>query len=182
MSKKQEEELEKKLRQLEASLKDESQNTQLPSSKAKSTGMSAFDRIADRSGASADEAKTPGQESADLQILGGGIAIAIGIFAVLSHIRVTSGFPMWGGGGEGGLAILGVIAGLGMIFYNYKNKMGWIVLGGTLLATILLVLSRLSLYFVPLDMFGLIFIFLPFALGGALLAKGLIKQKSKEDS
>lgn len=174
MAKKEEEEIKLKLKELEETLKEEASN--VPASKRGGTGMSAFDKL--NSGG-----KSESGTSSDFNLLGGGALVLLGIVAVMSHIHVSSGWG-WGtaGAGEGGLTVLGIVVGLGMVFYNYKNLVGWLILGGTIVGTILLVLSRLRLMMDPMNLIGLIFIFLPFALGAALIAKGLVGQKkSKED-
>lgn len=173
--KKEEEEIQLKLKELEDTLKEEAAN--LPASKSKATGMSAFDKLSNASG------KEESGLSSDFNLLGGGALVLLGIVAVMSHIHVSSGWGFGPGAGEGGLTILGIVVGLGMVFYNYKNLAGWLVLGGTIVGTILLVLSRLRLMMDPMNLIGLIFIFLPFALGAAMIAKGLKGQKkAKEDS
>ena len=198
MASKPEEEIEVKLRQLEANLKEETGGN-VPAAREKKGGMSAFDKLNKKSSKNFGELGEFGgltdkdEESsmhADLNMLGGGVLTIFGFILVLSHIHVTSGGGgYWGmgnyGAGEGGMVILGIIIGFGMIFYNYKNLFGWLVVLGTLVGTVLLVLSRLHLWFDPMNMLSLIFIFLPFALGGALIAKGLVAhhkadEKSKE--
>lgn len=180
MARKPEDEIELKLKQLEANLKEED-NASLPAAKKNSSDLSAFEKLSKKANDPAGDGES--NSSADMNFLGGAISMIVGFVAVFSHIHVYSRFSFWGSGGsgEGGLAILGIVIGLGMVFYNYKNFVGWLVLFGTLAATILLVLSRLSLSFDPMNLFGLIFTFLPFALGGALIAKGFAAQNKAKD-
>lgn len=172
--KKEQDEIQLKLKELEETLKEEASS--LPSAKQKGSGMSAFDKLSN-SGSKNDESGL----SAEFNLLGGGALCLLGIVAVMSHIHVSSGWGWGAGAGEGGLTVLGVIVGLGMIFYNYKNKFGWLILAGTVAGSILLVLSRLRLMMDPMNLIGLIFIFLPFALGAAMIAKGLIGQKKAKE-
>lgn len=173
---KEEEEIKLKLKELEETLKEEASN--VPSAKKSSSGMSAYDKLSN----TGSSEKSDSGLSADFNLLGGGALVLLGIVAVMSHIHVSSGWGWGAGAGEGGLTVLGVVIGLGMVFYNYKNKVGWLILAGTIVGTILLVLSRLRLMMDPMNLIGLIFIFVPFSLGAALIAKGLIGQKkAKED-
>ena len=63
--------------------------------------------------------------------------------------------------------------GLGMIFYNSRSKWGWCLTVLGCAVTILATLATLTITFPGVTMMQIIIMFLPFAIGGALLVKGM---------
>lgn len=89
------------------------------------------------------------------------------------------------GGGGAGFLILPIIAGIGIMFYDYKNKLGWLLTGGGLVVLLFVLLSQLTMYFAHISLLGFILMFLPLTIGGAMLAKGMkgrnrIENKAKQ--
>ncbi len=171
-----EDEIHNKLAALEKSLKEEGGETKgTPAKRASSTSLA--------SGTDREKESI----SSDLQVLGGFALIAVGILLVLSHIQIGTGFmSMLGmGGGGAGFLILPIIAGIGIMFYDYKNKLGWLLTGGGLVVLLFVLLSQLTMYFAHISLLGFILMFLPLTIGGAMLAKGMkvrnrIENKAKQ--
>lgn len=106
----------------------------------------------------------------------GFIMMCVGFYLLLNSISVTSTF---GGGarlfhlsgyGSGynvtsGMIMIPFIFGVGMIFYNGKNKIGWLLTIGSLSALIFGVISSIHFSFVRMSAFDLIVI-LVLAVGG----------------
>ncbi|MBS1995490.1 MAG: hypothetical protein JSS86_04235, partial [Cyanobacteria bacterium SZAS LIN-2] len=115
----------------------------------------------------------------------GGLALIFaGVVLVFQHVKVSSGLLNMLGLGSGGFALLflPLMVGIGMMFYDNKNKWGWIV---TALSCVLLIFSFLAtlvINFPPLTMAQMVIMFLPFAIGGALLIKGLGGKKGVEQA
>lgn len=166
-----EDEIKEKLVELEASI-DEVAHP--PARQPSSTGLSA----GKSTGRSADD-----DSSGELYTFGGYGLILLGLLIVLNHVKVTSNF-MWGlswGSVGFGLSIVPLMIGLGMMFVNPKNKLAWVITIASLAFILFAVLSQLSLSFPAMSMLGLVLMFLPFAGGGALIAKGLQAKRGTDN-
>ncbi len=106
----------------------------------------------------------------------GFIMMCAGFYMLLSAITITSGFhlglgiyrfSMMGGGFTvtSGMILIPLILGVGMIFYNARNMVGWLLSLGSLGALIFGVISTLRMGFRPMSAFDLITI-LVLAFGG----------------
>jgi hypothetical protein len=107
--------------------------------------------------------------------------LVIGIFLFLNHVRVgTAFFDYFGHGRMGfGFTIIPLLIGLGIFFYDWKNKIGWVVLAASLALIIFGVFSQLVMTFPSLSLLGFIIMFLPFAAGAAFLIKGIKGDSTK---
>lgn len=120
-----------------------------------------------------------GWTESELYKWGGVGALGVGFLMMLSHIVVGTSWSPWGAGGA---VILPLVIGIGMLIYNYKSKAAQIVTVGGFVAVLFSVLSRIGLYFTPLTLFDLIILALPTIGGVVLLAKSFAKQReAKED-
>jgi hypothetical protein len=95
-----------------------------------------------------------------------------GFYLLLNAIMVSSsfgfGFPLFGWGGfslTSGMLLIPMMFGVGMIFYNAKNWLGWLLAGGALVALIFGVISSLHFSFQSMTAFNLIII-LVLSMGG----------------
>ncbi|HEY6332108.1 MAG TPA: hypothetical protein VI756_22455, partial [Blastocatellia bacterium] len=61
-----------------------------------------------------------------------GLLLAIvGGYLVLNQVQVTSGYWQWWGGSTFGVTLIPLILGIGILFFNGKSIVGWILaLGG----------------------------------------------------
>lgn len=119
----------------------------------------------------------------DMQMLAGFSLIVVGVLMVLNHIKIGTGYmSLLGiGGGGAGFLILPIIVGIGVMFYDYKNKLGWLLTGGGFVMLLFVLLSQLTMYFAHISALGFILMFLPLAIGGAMLAKGMKIRNQLED-
>ena len=97
-----------------------------------------------------------------------------GFYMLLNAIVVTSSFGLgsrlfgWGGGGygvTGGMIMIPLIFGIGMVFYNARNYLGWLLALGSLAALIFGVISSVQFNLRTMSSFDLIVI-LVLAVGG----------------
>lgn len=124
----------------------------------------------------------------DLCFFGGLVSIALGLLMLFQHVRVGTGFmAALGFGGQGfGLLMIPLLIGIGWIMYDAKSRAGWAITSITCLVICFTVLSGLIMTFPTTSLLGLIFMLLPFALGGMLLFKGLggpkgVKEKLRKE-
>lgn len=164
---KKEEEIQRKLSELESSVLSE--NTDLTIS----TPSGRSDLMAGSHSKSASSSESLSKN--DGAYFGGLGLIVLGIVMVFQHITVTPGILSLLGLGGGGFLILflPLMIGIGMMMFNSKNKWGWIVTAGSCVFLIFSVLAGLNMVMKSMSMLQLIMLFLPFALGGSLLVKGM---------
>lgn len=182
MRNKKEEEIERKLKELEAAiiketppvLKESAQLSNIP--KSSELQVSGQDVPATNQNA---PATSPGS---DMCYFFGLCLIGLGIVMLFQHVRVGTGFlNMLGLGGHGiGLLAIALIIGIGWLFYDSKSKVAWMITIGGCAAIVLGVLSSLVMNFPSLTLLSLIMMLLPFAAGGALLLKGMGGPKGVE--
>jgi hypothetical protein len=148
---------------------------------------------------SVSEADKPGRElvvpegstnvKSDLYYFAGLGLVLTGILMLFSHIRVGTGlFAALGLSGQGfGLLLIPLLVGIGWVFYDPKNKLGYAVLSLAIGLIFFGCLSSLVMSFPSISLLGIIMMLLPLALGGALLVKSAggpagIKQKFRDEN
>lgn len=118
--------------------------------------------------------------ASELNIFMGLGLLLTSVLMIFHHVKVGTGWLSWlGFGGQGfGFCIVPLLIGLAIIFYDHKNKAGWIITAASCALIFFAVLSQLVMTFPTTSLLGLIIMFLPLALGVAMLMKGLQGQKS----
>ncbi|MEM9955735.1 MAG: hypothetical protein AAF846_29315 [Chloroflexota bacterium] len=111
----------------------------------------------------------------------GSVMILVGGWLFLSRIVVTtSGFGFgFGFGGTNyqinnfGVALIPLMIGIGLLFFNGKNFFGWVLTVGGFLIIIVGILINLRIYFEPTNLITTIIILGTFAGGIGLVARAL---------
>lgn len=106
-----------------------------------------------------------------------GLAMAVaGAFLLTQRVTVTSGF--WGYLGEHsfGLTLLPMVAGVGLLFFDGKSVVGWVLALGGALIVFLGVIMNLRMYFAPTSLFHTILMLVLLAGGLGLVARSLRPQ------
>ena len=109
-----------------------------------------------------------------------------GLYLLLSSITVHSGFGLglvlWNVGGRFGLTsgvlLIPFLAGVGVIFYNSKNSLGWILSVGSLAAIVLGVIMSLQISMRSMNLLELLLILVLLAGGLGIFAKSLVSSPS----
>src|SRR5271165_5547186 len=168
---KKDEEIQRKLLELEAAvLKEAPPAPSLPTAPNQhSTALTSL-------GAKASPAQVPSTTvKQDLcYFLGLGL-IFTGILMFFNQVHLqTSMLQMMGMGGGGfGLVLVPLMFGLGWLMYDSKNKWAWLLTAAVCGFIVFAVLSSLVMTFPTMTLLGTIMLLLPFAAGGALLLKGI---------
>ncbi|MDQ5936554.1 MAG: hypothetical protein QG574_3890 [Cyanobacteriota bacterium erpe_2018_sw_21hr_WHONDRS-SW48-000092_B_bin.40] len=179
---KKEEEIQRKLLELESSvLKDQIElvNTGSGRTDLTTTGKNAKGgALNNSSGGKMTSGANSGSAAlnkSDGYYFGGFALLILGMVMVAMHVKVGSGFlaMLMGGGGGLALFLLPLLAGIGMMIYNYKNKWGSIITGGSCALMLLAILFTLNFNFPTLTLMQTVMMFLPFAIGSAFVVKGM---------
>ncbi len=108
-----------------------------------------------------------------VMLLGGG-------YLFLENIRVhthfgfgSSMFQMGGMGVTTGMVLIPFVLGIGIVFYNGRNPIGWLLAGGSVVAMGFGVLSNITLRLAEMSAFSLITILVLFVGGIGLLLSSL---------
>lgn len=162
-----EEEIKEKLAELELSLKEEPEQQQQLIVPPKSTQLTVNEE----------------QTKSDLYMIAGFGLILTGVFMVLQHVQIGTGMMSWFGlGGQGfGLILIPLVLGIGFLLYDYKNRFGWLMTAASLALVIFAILSQLVMWFPHMSLLGLVLMLLPFAAGGACIAKGAKARPPKKN-
>jgi hypothetical protein len=156
MGKKPEEEIQLKLAQLEAAIVEPAQPPAV------------------RPPGSAVSGKKDASAQSDMHLTVGFCLVALGLLLFFNHVQVGSSFMGSFGKGHGSaLILIPLMIGLGMLFFDYKNRIAWIITAGCCALLIFTVLASLVITFAHISMLGLIIMLVPFSLGAAFIMKGL---------
>lgn len=99
-------------------------------------------------------------------MLCGGIYLLFNSINVYSHYALSARLYSFGGLGiTSGMVMIPFMLGVGMVFYDARNKLGWLIAGGSLIALVFGVISSIQFSFRAMSAFDLIVI-LVLSVGG----------------
>lgn len=104
--------------------------------------------------------------------IGLGMAVA-GAYLLTNQVTVTSGFWTFRGYNTFGLSLIPLIFGIGILFFNGKSILGWLLLFAGVIIIGAGVLMNLQIYFQPTSLFNTITMLVLLAGGIGLIAKGI---------
>lgn len=166
-------EIQKKLVELEISIKDEEAKNNLPASKAKSTGLTNTNTDTSLTVGNQDQAGDAGMYQ-----VGGVVCLIVSVGMLLAHMRIGTAFAgLWGFGPTLGLMVVPLLVGIGMLFYDYKSRLAQVITVGSLALIMFVMLSSMSIVFPMLSMLDFVTMAIPLCLGGAFLMKAHVKRR-----
>ena len=103
-----------------------------------------------------------------------GLAMAIaGAYLITNRVMVASGFwSMWGYN-MFGLSLVPLIIGIGILFFNGKSIIGWLLLGIGIVIIFTGILMNLNIYIQPTSLFNTIIMIVLLAGGIGLIFRAL---------
>ncbi len=112
-----------------------------------------------------------------LFLVGLGMLIAGG-YLFLDNVIVRSSYRELFGMGQGafGLSLIPLLFGVGILFFNGKSVIGWLLSGGGLLIIIVGIIARLTIYYQPLSLFNTLLLLVLIVGGVGLIARSLKSQ------
>jgi hypothetical protein len=105
--------------------------------------------------------------------LAGAAMVVTGGYLLLTRVSVTSGGFLVSGYNAFGLSLIPLLAGIGMLFYNGRSILGWLLAAGGALIILAGILSNLHLYFQPTSLFDTLTMLGLLAGGLGLVARSL---------
>ena len=105
-------------------------------------------------------------------LFGLGMAIAGG-WLLTNQVTVTTGYwHMWGYNGFG-LSLIPLILGIGLLFFNGRSPIGWLLTFAGAVIIFVGILTNLDIYFRPTSLFNTLLMLVLFAGGIGLVARSL---------
>jgi hypothetical protein len=103
-----------------------------------------------------------------------GLAMAVaGAYLITNQVTVSSGFWGYFGPHTFGLTLLPLAFGIGMLFFNGRSVLGWVLTLGGAVIIFAGVLANLQIYFRPTSLYETILMLVLLAGGLGLVARSL---------
>lgn len=103
-----------------------------------------------------------------------GIAMAAaGGYLLTSQVTVTSGFWGWWGGNTFGLTLVPLMVGIGILFFNARSALGWLLAGVGTVIILAGIIANLRIFFRPATLFETLMMLGLLAGGLGLIARSL---------
>jgi hypothetical protein len=103
-----------------------------------------------------------------------GLAMAAGGgYLLMNQVTVSSGMWQLWGYNAFGISLIPLLIGVGLLFYNGRSAIGWILTLLGALVILLGILTNLTIFFRPTSLFNTIIILVLLAGGLGLIAKSL---------
>jgi hypothetical protein len=102
------------------------------------------------------------------------VMVVIGAYLITNRILVVSSYWSYGGYSMFGLSLLPLIIGIGILFFNGKSIVGWILLFLGVVIIFAGVLMNLHIYFQATSLFGTIVMIVLLAGGIGLIFRALV--------
>ena len=103
-----------------------------------------------------------------------GLAMAAGGgYLLMQQVTVTSGFWTFWGYNAFGFSLIPLLIGIGMLFFDGRSKLGWVLTGLGGLIILLGIITNLSIFFRPTSLFNTLIILALLAGGIGLIARSL---------
>ena len=103
-----------------------------------------------------------------------GLAMAVaGAYLITNQVTVSSGFWGYFGPQTFGLTLLPLVFGIGMLFFDGKSVIGWVLTVGGAVIIFVGILANLQVYFRPTSLYNTIIMIVLLAGGIGLVARSL---------
>ncbi len=121
-----------------------------------------------------EELKNVGGTSGGLiEFLIGFTMTIAGAYMLISRVMFASAFWNWGGYNTFGLSLVPMIFGIGIVFFNGRSLIGWMLVLISIVIIASGILMNLQIYFQPTSLFNTIVMLILFAGGIGLIAKSV---------
>jgi uncharacterized protein len=118
--------------------------------------------------------KGAGGTSGGIGMFAAGAAMVLaGGYLLLTRVSVVSGGWLFYGYNAFGLSLLPLLIGIGVLFYNGRSIIGWLLTSGGTLIILVGILANLHIYFQPTSLFDTLMMLGLVAGGVGLVARSL---------
>ena len=105
-------------------------------------------------------------------LLGLGMSVA-GAYLLTQRVTVTSGYWTLWGYNAFGLSLLPLLFGIGLLFFNGKSIIGWLLTFAGVVIVLVGIIANLGIYFQPTSLFNTLVMLVLLAGGIGLVARSL---------
>jgi hypothetical protein len=105
-------------------------------------------------------------------VVGTAMAVA-GAYLLTTRVTVTSGFWGWWGDSTFGLTLVPLLIGIGILFFNGRSALGWLLMVGGAVIILAGIIANLQLYFRPTSLFATLMMLGLLAAGLGVVARSL---------
>ena len=103
-----------------------------------------------------------------------GTAMAVaGAYLLTTRVTVTSGFWGWWGDSTFGLTLVPLLIGIGILFFNGRSALGWLLMVGGAVIILAGIIANLQIYFRPTSLFSTLMMLGLLAAGLGVVARSL---------
>ena len=103
-----------------------------------------------------------------------GLALAIaGGYLIMNQVQVTSAYWHWWGTNTFGITLIPLVIGIGLLFFNGRSIIGWVLAGAGAVIIFVGILANLEIYFRQTSLFNVIVMLTLFAAGLGLMARAV---------
>ncbi len=106
----------------------------------------------------------------------GFVMAAAGLYLILNQVQVTSGFWLWWGQNTFGLTLVPLIAGVGLLFFNGRSVLGWLLTAGGLVIIVAGILANLHIYLARTSLFEFLLMLVLLVGGVGLMARAVLRE------
>jgi hypothetical protein len=103
-----------------------------------------------------------------------GLLMAVGgAYLLTNQVSVSSGFWAWFGPHTFGLSLVPLVLGIGILFFDGRSYLGWLLTAAGAVIIFLGILMNLRIYFEPTSLFNTLLMLVLLAGGLGLVARSL---------
>jgi hypothetical protein len=107
------------------------------------------------------------------------VMACVGGYLLLNQVTVVGSYWMFNGENAFGITLLPLLFGIGMLFWNGRSVIGWLLTAGGTLFILAGVIANLHIYFRPASLFNTIVMLVLLVGGIGLVARSLGSHQEK---
>ncbi len=112
------------------------------------------------------------------EFLIGFVMICVGAYLLTNQVMVAGSYWNFGGANTFGITLIPMLLGIGLLFWNGRSVIGWLLTAGGALFIFAGVLANIHIYFRPTSLFNTV-IMLVLVVGGlGLIARAMLPHRA----
>src|SRR5215469_10467476 len=113
------------------------------------------------------------------EFLIGCVMVCLGGYLLTNQVSVVSSYRNFCGTSSFGITLIPMLCGIGILFWNGKSTVGWILTVAGALFIVAGVIANMHIYFQQVSLFNALVMLVLLVGGLGLIARGLIPHRSK---